>query len=41
MKISYECEELIREVKQNIVEFGVNNKTYAVLLQRRVKNEKD
>lgn len=30
MKISYECEELIREVKQDIVEFGVNNKAYAV-----------
>lgn len=30
MKISYKSEELIREVKQDIAEFGINNKAYAV-----------
>lgn len=30
MKISYESEELIREIKQDIVEFGINDKAYAV-----------
>ena len=42
MKISYESEELIREVKQDIAEFGISNKAYiALLLQRRTNNEKD
>ena len=30
MKLSYESEELIREIKQDITEFGINDKAYAV-----------
>lgn len=30
MKISYECDELIQEIKKDIAEFGVTDKAYAV-----------
>lgn len=30
MKLSYECDELIEEVKQDIAEFGAEDKAYAV-----------
>lgn len=30
MKLSYESEELIREIQQDIAEFGINDKAYAV-----------
>lgn len=30
MKLSYESEELIREIQQDIAEFGINDKAYAI-----------
>lgn len=30
MKISYECDELIQEIKKDISEFGATDKAYAV-----------
>lgn len=30
MKLSYECEELIEELKKDIAEFGATDKAYAI-----------
>lgn len=36
-KVSYECSELIEEIKEDIQEFGVNTSAYAVWEKRLVK----
>lgn len=37
MKISYECEEIIEELKADIAEFGEKEKCYGVYVKRSVK----
>ena len=36
-KVSYECSELIEEIKEDIQEFGANTSAYAVWKKRLVK----
>lgn len=37
MKISYDCEEIIAELKTDIAEFGENEKAWGVIIKRKVK----
>ena len=37
MKISYECSEIIEELKKDVAEFGENATAYGVFVKRKVK----
>ncbi len=37
MKISYECTEIIEELKQDIAEFGADHPAWAVILPKEIR----
>lgn len=37
MKISFDCEDVIEELKEDISEFGENEKAYGVIVEYEVK----
>lgn len=37
MKISYECSDVIEELKQDIAEFGADEPAWGVIVKRKIK----